>query len=294
MMIPEHIVRELRYIEVYTARKIRNMRPGTYTSRLRGSGFDFDQHRHYRPGDDVRSMDWNVTARMNAPYVKQTHEERELNMVIAVDVSQSMDYGSGRYSKKDVLTFITGSLLFSAMTDRINTGFLGFGDRVLSYTPPRPPKASAWTLLEDMWSLQSGEARTEILPAIRYLNRELKQMSLVILVSDFLTGEDWRHNADLKALAAKHDVVAVVLEDPLESLLAASAGYVRLKDMESGKMMTLGLNEKNRTAYREAFRRHRRQLVESFYACMVDHLFVHTSENFLEPLMQVFQARRTR
>lgn len=293
-MIPENVVRELRYIEVYTAKKIRNMRPGAYTSKLRGSGFDFDQHRHYRPGDDVRTIDWNVTARMNVPYVKQTHEERELNMVIAVDVSRSMDYGSDRFSKKEVLTFITGSLLFSAISDRINAGFLGFADRVLSYHPPRAPKTSAWTLLEDLWSLKSTETQTRLLPAAEYLNRELKQMSVVFFVSDFLSNEDWRRSNELKALAAKHDVIAVVLDEPGEDLLPAGSGYLRLKDMESGKVMALGLNEKNRSAYREAFLRHREQLVEYFYASRIDHVFIRATEHFLEPLMQVFEARKNR
>lgn len=293
-MIPENVVRELRYIEVSTARKIRNMRPGAYTSKLRGSGFDFDQHRHYRPGDDVRTMDWNVTARMNAPYVKQTHEERELNMVIAVDVSRSMEYGTGRLSRKDVLTFVTGSLLFSAASDRINTGFLGFSDRVLSYVPPRAPKASAWALLKSLWSLKSSPTQTQILPAVKHLNRELKQMSVVFVVSDFLTGEDLRYNNSLKALAAKHDVIAVVIEDPIEDRLPAGAGYMRIRDMESEKTITVGLNDQNRTAWREAFRRHREQLIECFYACQIDHVVVRSGEDFLEPLMNVFERRKGR
>ena len=114
-MIPPDVMRELRYIEVYTAKKIRNLRVGAYTSPLRGSGFDFDEHLPYRPGDDVRRIDWNVTARLNAPYVRHTHAERELNIVIAMDVSRSMELGTSGYSKKDALTFITASLLFSAL-----------------------------------------------------------------------------------------------------------------------------------------------------------------------------------
>src|SRR6266581_9312737 len=136
-MIPPAVMQELRYIEIYSARKIRNLRIGPYTSPLRGPGFDFDEHRPYRPGDDVRRIDWNVTARMNAPYVRHTHAERELNVMIALDVSRSMELGTSHYSKKEVMTFITGSLLFSALADQLNTGFLAFGDRVLASSPPR-------------------------------------------------------------------------------------------------------------------------------------------------------------
>ena len=136
-MIPEHVMRELRYIELYTAKKIRNLRVGAYTSPLRGPGFDFDEHQPYRRGDDVRRIDWNVTARMGAPYVRHTHAERELNVMLAIDVSRSMELGAANRSKKELMTFITGSLLFSAVADQINTGFLAFADRVLEYGPPR-------------------------------------------------------------------------------------------------------------------------------------------------------------
>jgi uncharacterized protein (DUF58 family) len=116
-VIPEHVMQELRYIEVYTAKRIRNLRVGPYTSPQRGPGFDFDEHQLYREGDDVRRIDWNVTARMGAPYVRHTHAERELNMMIAIDVSRSMALGAGGRSKKELMTFITGSLLFSAVSD---------------------------------------------------------------------------------------------------------------------------------------------------------------------------------
>src|SRR5438477_12279511 len=136
-MIPAAVMRELRYIEVYTAKKIRNLRVGAYTSPLRGTGFDFDQHQAYRPGDDVRRIDWNVTARLNAPYVRLTHAERELNVVVAMDLSRSVELGTSKFSKKETLTFISGSILFSAISDQINAGFLAFADRVLAFTPPR-------------------------------------------------------------------------------------------------------------------------------------------------------------
>jgi uncharacterized protein (DUF58 family) len=139
-MIPEHVMRELRYIELMTARKIRNQRVGAYQSPLRGPGFDFDEHQPYRPGDDVRRIDWNVTARVGAPYIRHTHAERELNVVVAMDVSRSMLLGGAGYSKKEALTFITGSILFSALSDQVNTGFLAYSDRVTPpLTPPPPP-----------------------------------------------------------------------------------------------------------------------------------------------------------
>src|SRR5688500_6413651 len=123
-MLPEHITRELRYLEIYTARKMRNLRAGTYTSRSRGSGFDFDEHRPYRPGDDVRRIDWNVTARMHLPFVRETHAERELNVIVALDLSASMGFGTATLDKQELMLYIAACFAFSAAADQINLGLL--------------------------------------------------------------------------------------------------------------------------------------------------------------------------
>jgi uncharacterized protein (DUF58 family) len=155
-MIPEQVMHELRYIEVYTGKKIRNQRVGAYQSPMRGPGFDFDEHQPYRPGDDVRRIDWNVTARLGAPYVRHTHAERELNVMIAMDVSRSMEMGSSGYSKREALTFIAGSLVFSALSDQINTGFVAFADRVLVSAEPKRTRAAAWSMVQQCWDAKPG------------------------------------------------------------------------------------------------------------------------------------------
>lgn len=291
-MIPENVMHELRYIEIYTAKKIQNLRIGTYTSPLRGTGFDFDAHRHYRPGDDIRRIDWNVTARMNEPYVRQTHAERELNIMIALDVSRSMDFGSAQYSKKEVLTFVAASLLFSALSDQINTGFLAFSDRVLSSFPPRRTKSSGWITLEELWSLKPPPGRTAILPAICHLLQMLKRMSVVFLVSDFMSSEDLFSSKEVRILAAKHDVIAVVLEDPSEFALPRGSGFINVRDMELGTEMRVGLSDSLRKVYSEIVRKRRQDLIRSFYRIGMDHVFVRCDQNFLEPLLQVFENRK--
>ena len=136
-MIPDHVMNELRYVEMYAAKKIHSLRAGAHASQLRGSGFDFQDLRPYRPGDDVRGIDWSVTARMNAPYVRETRADCELDVMIALDVSRSMELGTSHASKKEVLAVITASLLFSALSDQVNVGFVAFADRVLDFSPPR-------------------------------------------------------------------------------------------------------------------------------------------------------------
>ncbi len=290
-MIPEHVMRELRYIEIYTAKKIRNLRVGAYTSPLRGSGFDFDQHQAYRPGDDVRRIDWNVTARMNAPYVRLTHAERELNVVIAMDLSRSMELGTSGHSKKEALTFITGSLLFTAISDQINTGFMAFADRVLAYTQPRRTRAAAWAVLEECWRLAPSGATTALVPAIRHLATALKRMSIVFLVSDFMTGEDVFGSPDLKMLTARHDVIAVIPQDPAEATLPPGRGFIQLRDLESGREVSVGLNPGSRRRYADRARRRSEELARAFYRAGIDHIFIRTDESPVEPLLTMFARR---
>lgn len=289
-MIPEHVLRELRYIEVYTAKRIRTLRVGAYTSPLRGPGFDFDEHQPYRLGDDVRRIDWNVTARMNAPFVRHTHAERELNVMIAIDASRSMELGTATRSKKEVMTFITGSLLFSALSDQINTGFLAFADRVITYTPPRRTRAAAWSVLEQCWSAASGGG-TRLLPAIRHLIQTLKRTSVVFIVSDFITDEDLFGSRELAMLAARHDVVAVVPEDRGETALPAGRGYLTVRDVESGRRVAVGLNPRTRRTYAAEIAHRREALARAFYGVPMDHVFVPTDQSPVEPLLTLFARR---
>ncbi len=290
-MIPDHVMRELRYLEVYSAKKIRNLRVGAHTSRLRGTGFDFQELRPYRPGDDVRTIDWSVTARMNAPYVRETRAERELDVVIALDVSRSMELGTSHASKKEALAVITASLLFSALSDQINTGFLAFADRVVDFSPPRRARADAWTILERLWALAPQPGRTTLGPAVRALIAKLKRLTVVFLVSDFMTDEDVFGSGDLSVLAARHDVIAVVPEDPTESSLPSGLGYLRLRDLESGRTETVGLGRRAREAYRERARQHRETLTRAFYRVPMDHVFVRTDQNPVEQMLSLFATR---
>jgi uncharacterized protein (DUF58 family) len=290
-MIPQHVMRELRYIELMTARKIRNQRVGAYQSPLRGPGFDFDEHQPYRPGDDVRRIDWNVTARVGAPYVRHTHAERELNVVVAMDVSRSMLLGGAGYSKREALTFITGSILFSALSDQVNTGFLAYSDRVHEWTPPRRARAAAWDVLQKMWAVSSGAKRTSMAPAIAHLLTSLKRVSMVFFVSDFMLADDSLASRPLTELGARHDLIAVVPQDPQETHLPSGAGYLRLRDLETGKRVTVALNGRSRAAYEAAARERRDALVRAFYRVPMDHVFVPTDRSPVLPVLSLFARR---
>jgi uncharacterized protein (DUF58 family) len=291
-MIPEQVMQELRYIEVATARKIRNQRVGTYQSPMRGPGFDFDEHQPYRPGDDVRRIDWNVTARMGTPFVRHTHAEREMNVMVVMDVSRSMTLGTTVHSKREALTYISGSILFSALSDQINAGFLAFADRVLLSTPPKRTRAAAWTVLERAWALKPSSSRTLMLPAVRHLATSLKRMSVIFIVSDFVTDDEVLTSPELGQLAARHDVIAVVPEDRAETELPAGSGYVQLRDIESGRRMSVGLGRQAREGYAAAIERRRAELARAFYRVPMDHVFVPTNGSPVLPVLSLFARRK--
>jgi uncharacterized protein (DUF58 family) len=306
-MLPERITRELRYVEIYTARKMRNLRSGTYTSRSRGPGFDFDEHRPYRPGDDVRRIDWNVTARFGQPFVRETHAERELNVIVALDLSSSMSFGTASLDKKELMLYIAACFGFSAAADQINLGLLAFSRDVLQYWPPRRSKGRAWRALDELWRLDAGPGPTRLAPVAGFLQKRLRHASVVFIVSDFLTDESLPDIPALRLLTAAHDVVGVVVHDPSELSLFRAGGEVRVKDPESGLLRRLALNRRTRRRYAAAMEARRQQLVEAFYGAGMDHAFLmdrvtadgedglagHTSPGaVLEPLMELFSARR--
>lgn len=289
--LPPHLVEELRYVEVSARRRFAALRPGAYTSHARGRGLEFDRHRPYQPGDDVRQIDWNATARSGTPFLRETHAERELDVMVVADVSRSMELGTTRHAKSELQLLVAGSLLFSAASDGINTGLLAFGQRVALFEPPRRSRARAWRLLEELWAARGAPGRSAARPALQHLVRRLRRGAIVFLVSDFLLDEDLFAAPELKVLAAWHDVVGVVVEDPAEGELPAGGGTIELRDMESGRHRRVALSSAVRIHYAAAARRRREELARSFYGVPMDHAFVRSRAHVLEPILQLAAAR---
>jgi uncharacterized protein (DUF58 family) len=291
-MLPDHLIHELRYIEIYTKRRFPNLRTGTYQSMLRGPGFEFDEHRLYRAGDDVRRIDWNVTARMNVPYVRETHADRELNVVIAVDVTKSMEYGTRAWSKKERQLLLAASLIYSSLADQVNIGFMMFSDKVLNYYPPRHNRARAWKFLEELWSSESETGESCLLPAIDFLGTHFRQEGIIFLISDFMTDDDLTNSRALNMLALKHDIVAVVVEDPNESHLPAGNSSIEYMDVESGTRKLVGLGNSQRDLYAQTMQKHHQGLINAFYRAPMDYVFARSDKHVVEPLLKMFSTRK--
>jgi uncharacterized protein (DUF58 family) len=291
-VIPQALAQELRYIELRTARRIRSLRPGAYTSRLRGDGFDLDQHRPYLPGDDVRLIDWNVTARTGHVFVRQTHAERKLDLVAAIDLSRSMDMASHSRSKREALVRATASLLFSAAADQISTGFLAFAGQVLRWIPPTAHPRRAWTALSELCAIEAPPGPTELRPALDHLLRSLKRLTLVVIISDFLVREELASTVELGTLAARHDVVAAIMADKLEGRLPEGTGFIRVRDIESGTERTIRLNSEVRARYAASVAQWREELARRCYRVGIEPVFVDAAEDVLTPLARIFESRR--
>src|SRR5258708_40235672 len=215
-----------------------------------------------------------------------------MNVMVALDISRSMALGTTKPSEREWSTFINGSILFSALSDQINTGFVAFGDKVLLSTQPKRTRAAAWSVLEQAWSLKPPASKTLMVPLVRHLTLTLKRMSLIFIVSDFVTHDDVLNSPELSYLAHKHDVVAVVPEDRAETELPAGAGYLHMRDLESGRRVSVGLGHQARGRYAEAIRERRENLARAFYRVSMDHVFVPTAGSPVLPVLSLFARRR--
>lgn len=285
---------ELRYVEIYTRKAVRDHNVGDYRSPLRGRGFEFDQHKRYQHGDDYRQIDWNATARMGHPFVKKDFEEKELSAIIIADLSRSMDFASMDQSKRELLVRVAATLAFSATSDNMKVGLLGFTDKIELDLPLKKGPAQTWRIVEALWDVTPGSTQTDFALPFEYLLARLTTSSLLFLISDFIQAEQSFRSHALRHLTRKHDLIPVIVEDDWETALPGGRGFVRFHDAESGGSMVLNLSRNNKNLYRALMRQRREELQRAFYNLNLDHLFVHVGTPYLDPLLGFFLARKRR
>lgn len=238
-MIPREYLKKIRHIEVRTSRLAQELLVGAYHSAFKGRGMDFEEVREYQIGDDVRAIDWNVSARTGITHVKKYREERELTMVLVVDVSASGIIGSGLQSKKDLAAEIASVLAFSAMRNSDRVGLILFSSEVEHYIPARKGRSHVFSMIRDILYREPVHAGTSCQKALHFLNHVFPRRAIVFFISDFL---DEGFERDLKVTNQKHDVIAIQIVDPLESQLP-QAGWVILEDAETGELVELNTND---------------------------------------------------
>ncbi len=281
-------------MELYTARVVRDALIGDYRSRIRGHGFDFDQHKKYQQGDDFRQLDWNVFARTEEAFVKRNFEDKELNTIIVADLSRSMEFTTSDVSKKELLLEVTATLAFSAAMDNIGVGLLAFAERVEEYVPPAKGRKQTWKLLERLWSMRPQTTQTDLKAPLEFLNSQLKKSSLIFLLSDFAGRADILESPYLKMLVRRHDLVPIVIVDRLESFLPGTGGFVRVKDAECDKEIVVRIFRKDQQKYSRLADERMTRLRTSFYRLGLDHLWLRSDQPYLNPVLEFFLNRKRR
>lgn len=290
-LVPPDVLRQVRLIELRTRGLVNSLFAGEYRSVFKGQGMEFSEVREYQAGDEVRNIDWNVTARMRRPYVKRYIEERELNVILAVDMSGSEWFGTRRRFKCEVASELAAVLAMSAIRNNDRVGTLFFTDRVEHVVPPRKGRRHALRLLRDLLVFRPTGTGTDLAGALDYLSKMLTHTAIVFVVSDFL-GADVEQ--PLKLLAQRHDVVAVTVEDPAEVALP-NVGLARLVDPETGTAVDVDTGDPAVRAAYDTYvgeeRVRRRHLLRRL---AIDEVAIRTDAPIIEPLLRFFRTRETR
>lgn len=287
------ILKRVRRIELITRGMVKETLGGAYHSRFKGQGIEFDDFREYQPGDDVRFLDWNVTARMNDPFVRKYIEERELTVMLVVDVSGSGDYGSQEDSKRERAAEVAAVFAFSAVQNQDKVGLILVSDQVEHYLPARKGSSHALRCLRDILNIQPKSRKTNLGPALDLSLARVAHRALVVVVSDFLTQDDaWEHS--LRAVATKHDVVAAHVTDPREWELP-SAGRVSLQDPETGEQYIVNTSHPAvRRQYAQRVSERQDTLNRMLRKNGVERLDVRTDEDYVPALKAYFRSRKRR
>ena len=287
-MIQTEILRKVRRIELRTRKLVNTVFSGEYHSVFKGQGMAFAEVREYHAGDDVRRIDWNVTARMGRPYVKVFHEERELTVIFVVDASASGDFGTVLQMKGEIGVEICALLAFSAIQNNDRVGLIIFTDEVEAFIPPKKGKKHVLRVIRELLYFRPTRRGTDIGAALDYLNRVTTRKSVVFLVSDFLSAG---FDAPLRVASKRHDLIAMALEDPRERTIP-NVGIVELEDAETGEEILVDTSD---PYFREQQARLAREAVAGrdrlFRSTGVDRVEIRTDASYVEPLMQFFRMR---
>lgn len=287
-MIPTEILKKVKRIELRTRNLVNTIFAGEYHSVFKGRGMAFAEVREYQPGDDVRTIDWNVTARMDDPFVKVFDEERELTVILMVDASASGDFGTVSQMKGEIGAEICALLAFSAIQNNDRVGLIIFTDEIELFIPPKKGKKHVLRVIRELLYFQPSGRGTNIDAALEYLNRVTYRRSVVFLVSDFFTSN---YEKALRVANRRHDLIAIALEDPREYDLPA-IGIVELEDAETGEGIMVDFGDATvRDAFQKLTRKERDDRKALFQRMGLDAVSISTQGAYHEPLMQFFRMR---
>jgi len=285
------ILKKVRKLEIKTRGLSRQVFSGHYHSAFKGKGMTFSEVREYQYGDDIRSIDWNVTARFNHPYVKVFDEERELTVMLVVDVSGSNEFGTRQQLKEELMTEIAAVLAFSAIQNNDKVGILFFSDKIEKFIPPKKGKTHILRIIRELIDFHPQSQKTNISEGLRFLSNAIKKKCIAFVISDFM---DKNFEKALRIASRKHDIVAVRVFDHREAELP-DVGLVKVFNKETGKSMWIDTGDPGlRSNYNSTWIRNEQMLNQLFKKMGIDTANIHTGENYVKPLVNLFKVRESR
>ena len=283
------LLKKVRKIEIKTRGLSHQIFSGEYHSAFKGRGMAFSEVREYTPGDDVRTIDWNVTARFNTPFVKVFEEERELSVVLMVDVSASGAFGTNKQFKQDLITELCAVIAFSAAQNNDKIGIIFFSDKIEKFIPPKKGKSHVLRIIRELLEFKPENKKTNLEIPLKYLTNVIKKKSIVFLISDFFTKSNYKDA--LKIANKKHDLIALRIVDKVERELP-DIGLIKLKDNETGNVIWVDTSDKSfRKQFAVNYLKFEDELKDVFNRSGVDATNIITHENYVKPLMNLFKNR---
>ena len=288
-METSEIIKKVRKIEIKTRGLSSNIFAGQYHSAFKGRGMAFSEVREYQFGDDVRDIDWNVTARFHRPYVKVFEEERELTVMLLIDVSGSLDFGTQKQMKRDMVTEIAATIAFSAIQNNDKIGVVFFSDKIEKYIPPKKGRKHILYIIREMLDYHPESKRTDVKQAVEFLSSVQKRRTTAFILSDFYVRNDFQQS--LQIANRKHDVVAIQVYDQRARELP-DVGLMKVVDAETGFEQYVDTSSKRlRDSYRKYWQSRQSQLLETFNKSNVDNVSIATNEDFVKALLMLFKQR---
>lgn len=289
--ISPELIKKIRDIQVKTNHLVNHMMSGEYVSAFKGRGMEFSEVREYEPGDDVRLIDWNVTARMGHPYIKEFREERELTVMLLVDVSSSGEFGSVEKLKNEVAAEIASVLAFSAIKNNDKVGLIVFSDKIEHYILPQKGRAHIWNLIRTILNFVPEGRHTDLNLPLEFLLRVQKRKSVAFLISDFQAD---KYSRNLRLVRQKHDLIAISISDPREYELP-DVGWVYLEDAESGETLLIDTADRKMVdQWTQLKLKEHQDRKKQFHANGVDIIEVRTDQSLTQPLIRFFKMREKR
>lgn len=290
-MTTQELLKKVRQVEIKTRGLVNHVFSGEYHSVFKGRGMEFSEVREYQYGDDIRSIDWNVSARLNHPFIKIFEEERELTVILLVDLSRSENFGTVHAMKNEIATEICAVLAFSAIRNNDKVGLILTTDKIEKFIPPKKGKAHILRIVRELLSFEPEGRGTDIKGALEYLHSVIKKRSIAFLISDFI---DEGYDSALRIVSKKHDVIAITMRDPRERELP-KIGLVKMKDAESGRQRWIDTNNIHvQHAFRYHWQQHEERLNKLFLTTKVDRIDIQIEKPYIKPLVDFFKLREQR